>query len=152
VHDTLYRLLLDITAYTGLGFLGRVYLPGIVYNKHNAYDVGAFRCHIVSACQLKMHHEPQYKKYFHCTLTWIYHICEYDILMIFMVTVFKYNPSVHNVVAVNGAGYKGCKASGGTKVYKTGNDRITLARGRNFFICSIAGHCQSGMKIAVTAA
>jgi uncharacterized cupredoxin-like copper-binding protein len=37
-------------------------------------------------------------------------------------------------------------------VYKSGNDRVTLARGTNYFICSIPGHCQSGMKIAVTAA
>ncbi|KAJ3672905.1 hypothetical protein LUZ60_006279 [Juncus effusus] len=68
------------------------------------------------------------------------------------VLVFKYNPSVHNVVSTNAAGYKGCRAPGGAKVFKSGNDRITLARGRNFFICNFAGHCQSGMKIAVTAA
>ncbi|KAJ1697296.1 hypothetical protein LUZ63_005808 [Rhynchospora breviuscula] len=67
------------------------------------------------------------------------------------VLVFKYNPSVHDVVPVNGAAYKGCRAPGGAKAYKSGNDRITLARGRNFFICSNAGHCQSGMKVAVTA-
>ncbi|XP_078155412.1 basic blue protein-like [Carex rostrata] len=68
------------------------------------------------------------------------------------VLVFKYNPSVHNVVAVSAAGYKGCNSPRGAKVYKSGNDRVTLARGRNFFICGLAGHCQSGMKIAVTAA
>ncbi|XP_072973035.1 basic blue protein-like [Typha angustifolia] len=68
------------------------------------------------------------------------------------VLVFKYNPSVHNVVAVNAAGYSSCNAPRGAKIFKSGNDRITLARGRNFFICSFAGHCQSGMKIAVTAA
>ncbi|KAL6638553.1 hypothetical protein ACP70R_023664 [Stipagrostis hirtigluma subsp. patula] len=68
------------------------------------------------------------------------------------VLVFKYDSTAHNVVAVNAAGYKGCTAPRGAKVYKSGNDRVTLARGTNYFICSIPGHCQSGMKIAVTAA
>jgi hypothetical protein len=69
------------------------------------------------------------------------------------VLVFKYDSSAHNVVAVNAAGYKGCTAAPrGAKVYKSGNDRVTLARGTNYFICNFPGHCQAGMKIAVTAA
>ncbi|XP_062213037.1 chemocyanin-like [Phragmites australis] len=68
------------------------------------------------------------------------------------VLVFKYDSTAHDVVAVNAAGYKGCTRPRGAKVYKSGNDRVTLARGTNYFICSIPGHCQSGMKIAVTAA
>uniref|UniRef100_A0A453MIF0 Phytocyanin domain-containing protein n=1 Tax=Aegilops tauschii subsp. strangulata TaxID=200361 RepID=A0A453MIF0_AEGTS len=49
--------------------------------------------------------------------------------------------------------YKACaKPAKGAKVYKSGADRVTLNRGTNYFICSIPGHCQSGMKIAVTAA
>ncbi|XP_062213192.1 basic blue protein-like [Phragmites australis] len=68
------------------------------------------------------------------------------------VLVFKYGSSAHNVVAVNAAGYKGCTTPRGAKVYKSGNDRVTLARGTNYFICNFPGHCQSGMKIAVTAA
>ncbi|KAJ4750824.1 Basic blue-like protein [Rhynchospora pubera] len=68
------------------------------------------------------------------------------------VLVFNYNPSIHNVVAVNGAGYKSCKTPGGSKVFTSGKDRITLTRGTNYFICNFAGHCESGMKIAVTAA
>uniref|UniRef100_A0A0D9ZCA6 Plantacyanin n=1 Tax=Oryza glumipatula TaxID=40148 RepID=A0A0D9ZCA6_9ORYZ len=68
------------------------------------------------------------------------------------VLVFKYSPSAHNVVAVNAAGYKSCSAPRGAKVYKSGSDRVTLARGTNYFICSFPGHCQAGMKIAVTAA
>ncbi|WOL11895.1 basic blue protein-like isoform X2 [Canna indica] len=67
------------------------------------------------------------------------------------VLVFNYSPSAHNVVAVSAAGYNGCTAPRGSRVYKSGKDRITLARGTNYFICSFAGHCQSGMKIAVTA-
>ncbi|XP_020599160.1 basic blue protein-like [Phalaenopsis equestris] len=67
------------------------------------------------------------------------------------VLVFKYNRMLHNVVAVNAAGYNGCAAKGG-KIYKTGNDRIALARGPNYFICSIPGHCEGGMKLLVNAA
>lgn len=66
--------------------------------------------------------------------------------------VFKYNSANHNVVVVNSGGYKSCTMPRGSKVYQTGNDQIRLAKGQNFFICSFAGHCQSGMKIAVNAA
>ncbi|RWW17934.1 hypothetical protein BHE74_00044639 [Ensete ventricosum] len=62
-----------------------------------------------------------------------------------------YKPSVHNVVAVSAADYRGCSAPRGSRIFTSGNDRITLARGTNYFICSFAGHCQAGMKIAVTA-
>uniref|UniRef100_A0A0E0KBI2 Plantacyanin n=1 Tax=Oryza punctata TaxID=4537 RepID=A0A0E0KBI2_ORYPU len=65
------------------------------------------------------------------------------------VLVFSYDPSVHNVVAVDAGGYSGCRESG-TK-YSSGNDRITLGRGTSYFICSISGHCGAGMKMAVTA-
>ncbi|KAM0886528.1 hypothetical protein ACQ4PT_029632 [Festuca glaucescens] len=64
-----------------------------------------------------------------------------------------YDATAHDVVAVSAAGYKACtKPARGAKVYKSGADRVTLARGTNYFICSVPGHCQSGMKIAVTAA
>ncbi|XP_051177040.1 chemocyanin [Lolium perenne] len=69
------------------------------------------------------------------------------------VLVFKYDATAHDVVAVSAAGYKACaKPARGAKVYKSGADRVTLARGTNYFICSVPGHCQSGMKIAVNAA
>ncbi|KAK1314914.1 hypothetical protein QJS10_CPA06g01847 [Acorus calamus] len=68
------------------------------------------------------------------------------------VLVFKYNRSVHNVVGVDGRSYSSCATPRGAKTYNSGNDRIKLARGTNYFICNIPGHCQSGMKIAVTAA
>ncbi|KAB1207030.1 Basic blue protein [Morella rubra] len=67
------------------------------------------------------------------------------------VLVFNYSPAAHNVVAVNKAGYSTCKSPPGAKVYQTGKDRIKLVKGQNLFICSFAGHCQSGMKVAVTA-
>ncbi|KAL5218958.1 hypothetical protein ABZP36_019642 [Zizania latifolia] len=66
--------------------------------------------------------------------------------------VFKYDSSAHNVAAVDAAGYKGCTTPRGAKVFKSGSDRVTLARGTNYFICNFPGHCQAGMKLAVTAA
>ena len=66
--------------------------------------------------------------------------------------MFKYNPLVHNVVAVNAAGYNGCSTPRGSRVLTSGKDRVTLARGRNYFICNSVGHCQSGMKMAIVAA
>ncbi|CAK7357011.1 unnamed protein product [Dovyalis caffra] len=68
------------------------------------------------------------------------------------VLVFNYNPAAHNVVGVSKAGYNSCTAPRGAKFFTSGKDRIKLKRGQNFFICTFAGHCQSGMKIAVTAA
>ncbi|XVE67344.1 hypothetical protein DITRI_Ditri08aG0153000 [Diplodiscus trichospermus] len=70
----------------------------------------------------------------------------------FNAAVFKYNPSIHNVVAVNRTGYNSCASTKGAKVFRSGKDQIKLAKGQNFFICSIAGHCQAGMKLAVNAA
>ncbi|XP_018842089.2 basic blue protein-like [Juglans regia] len=67
------------------------------------------------------------------------------------ILVFNYSAAAHNVVAVNKVGYNACTAPRGSKVYQTGKDRIKLVKGQNFFICSFTGHCQSGMKIAVTA-
>ncbi|KAK9167216.1 hypothetical protein Scep_002407 [Stephania cephalantha] len=67
------------------------------------------------------------------------------------VLVFKYNPSIHNVVTVDRNGYNSCKTPRGARVLKTGNDRVRLAKGQNFFICNFVGHCESGMKIALNA-
>ena len=55
------------------------------------------------------------------------------------------------MVAVDKAGFNACKTSKGAKVYKNGTDQIKLGKGLNFFICTFAGHCESGMKIAVNA-
>ncbi|KAH6768792.1 plantacyanin [Perilla frutescens var. frutescens] len=64
----------------------------------------------------------------------------------------SYNSAIHNVVVVDKGGYKGCVTTpSGAKVFQTGKDQIKLKKGSNFFICTIPGHCQSGMKIAVTA-
>ncbi|OEL15998.1 Basic blue protein [Dichanthelium oligosanthes] len=62
---------------------------------------------------------------------------------------FNYDPTLHNVVAVDAGDYYGCRSSG--TAYGSGSDRITLGSGINYFICSLNGHCGMGMKMAVTA-
>lgn len=64
---------------------------------------------------------------------------------------FNYDPTIHNVVVVNQAGYTNCKTPAGAKVYKSGSDQIKLAKGQSYFICNFPGHCEAGMKIAVNA-
>ncbi|KAI3442675.1 Phytocyanin domain-containing protein [Psidium guajava] len=68
------------------------------------------------------------------------------------ILIFKYDPTTHNVVALDKGGYNNCRTPGTAKVYNSGNDRIKLAKGPNFFICNFPGHCESAMKIAVNAA
>ncbi|KAL3843711.1 hypothetical protein ACJIZ3_001114 [Penstemon smallii] len=65
--------------------------------------------------------------------------------------LFNYNSRIHNVVKVNKVGHDGCTTPRGATVYQTGKDQIKLGKGQNFFICNLPGHCQSGMKIAITA-
>ncbi|CAL5033027.1 unnamed protein product [Urochloa decumbens] len=68
------------------------------------------------------------------------------------VLLFNYKHGAHNVVQVNTvAQYSMCEVPRNATVWSSGNDRITLARGMSFYICGIPGHCQKGMKIAVTA-
>ncbi|XP_006653392.1 basic blue protein-like [Oryza brachyantha] len=67
------------------------------------------------------------------------------------VLVFTYDPSSHNVVAVSDVDYALCKVPANATTYSSGDDRVTLSRGVAFFICGFPGHCDKGMKIAVTA-
>ncbi|XP_076901795.1 basic blue protein-like [Bidens hawaiensis] len=64
--------------------------------------------------------------------------------------VFNYTKGAHNVVVTTKAGYDACKAAPSDKVYITGKDQITIAKGDNYFICTLPNHCAS-MKIKVTA-
>jgi hypothetical protein len=68
------------------------------------------------------------------------------------VAVFRYVPWIHNVVAVGEAGYDGCTTPPGSRTYTSGDDRVTLTAGDNFFICTRYGHCNLGMKMFVYAA
>ncbi|KAF3332448.1 basic blue protein-like protein [Carex littledalei] len=68
------------------------------------------------------------------------------------VLVFKYYRSAHNVIRVNAINYNRCQTPKGARVLRSGNDRVTLTKGMNYFICNFPGHCESGMKIAINAA
>ncbi|CAN4110646.1 unnamed protein product [Withania somnifera] len=63
---------------------------------------------------------------------------------------FKYAAGAHNVVKVDKAGFDSCNGSGG-QVFSSGDDKITLAQGTTYFICTIGQHCTNGVKAAVTA-
>ena len=63
--------------------------------------------------------------------------------------VFNYDPLLHNIAVVDIDGYNSCSASPSSEVCSTGNDAIKPSKGRTYFICSIPGHCDGGLKIAV---
>ncbi|KAK4438270.1 Chemocyanin [Sesamum alatum] len=65
--------------------------------------------------------------------------------------VFKYAVGRHNVVVVDKASYDSCSVPVGAPTYRSGNDKLTLNKGTNYFICGFTGHCQAGMKIAAIA-
>ncbi|KAL2254362.1 basic blue protein-like [Sesamum indicum] len=66
--------------------------------------------------------------------------------------VFKYAVGRHNVVVVDKGSYDSCSVPAGAPTYGSGNDKLTLKEGTNYFICGFTGHCHAGMKIAANAA
>ncbi|KAK8510363.1 hypothetical protein V6N13_100390 [Hibiscus sabdariffa] len=64
---------------------------------------------------------------------------------------FKYNKQFHDVVVVGKGGHDWCISTAGAPKLQTGDDRVTLKKGDNYFICSFPFHCLLGMKIAITA-
>ena len=69
----------------------------------------------------------------------------------FVVTVFNYDPSLHNVAVVDAKGYKSCTSTSSSQAYSSGKDKLKLSKGQNYFICSIPGHCDGGVKLSVNA-
>ena len=67
------------------------------------------------------------------------------------VLVFTYKRGVHDVARVSPREYRACRAGAGAERYSSGNDKVTLRKGVNYFLCSIPGHCSSGMKFTVNA-
>ncbi|OEL26937.1 Basic blue protein [Dichanthelium oligosanthes] len=65
--------------------------------------------------------------------------------------VFNYNRAVHDVAIVNAAAYRNCVVPRGARVLRSGRDKVKLGRGTHYFVCTVRGHCQAGMKIAVRA-
>ncbi|KAF3575133.1 hypothetical protein F2Q69_00062249 [Brassica cretica] len=63
---------------------------------------------------------------------------------------FQYGPS-HSVAMVNKAGFDACDSTGATQTFSGGDTKIDLTTvGTMHFICPTPGHCQGGMKLAVT--
>ncbi|KAI4966382.1 hypothetical protein ZWY2020_041102 [Hordeum vulgare] len=61
--------------------------------------------------------------------------------------VFSYSPA-HDVVEVSKADYDACTASKVVASYTGGSTKVKLTTaGKRYFICSIAGHCDAGMKL-----
>ncbi|XP_037488856.1 basic blue protein-like [Triticum dicoccoides] len=67
------------------------------------------------------------------------------------VLVFNYDPTALDVVKVSASEYEACAAPSGAKVLKSGADRVALALGPSYFICSVPAQCQAGIKMAVVA-
>ncbi|KAK8921392.1 hypothetical protein KSP39_PZI020566 [Platanthera zijinensis] len=68
------------------------------------------------------------------------------------ILVFRYNPAAHYVVKVNIDGYKSCSVVRDGLVYLSGNDRVKLTKGTNYFICTNSNYCAvGGMKLFVMA-
>ncbi|OVA07862.1 Plastocyanin-like [Macleaya cordata] len=63
---------------------------------------------------------------------------------------FTYGGS-HGVDVVNKGDYDSCSTGNALKTYTGGNTKITLdTAGPMYFVCPTAGHCDNGMKLAVT--
>ena len=60
--------------------------------------------------------------------------------------MFNYNRAVHDVAVVNAAAYRSCVVPRGARVLRSGRDKVRLGRGTHYFVCTVRGHCQAGMK------
>ncbi|KAG8046448.1 hypothetical protein GUJ93_ZPchr0008g11656 [Zizania palustris] len=63
---------------------------------------------------------------------------------------FTYSRELYDVVEVTMAGYDACSNANNISVFRSGNDVVTLtAVGTRYFLCSLTGRCDSGMKIRI---
>ncbi|KAL1330310.1 hypothetical protein HN51_047506 [Arachis hypogaea] len=111
---------------------------------------------VLLLCMLVLHSDMAYAATYRVgdAAGWTFHVTNWPNGKQFMsgdILVFNYAVGAHNVVVVNRAGYQTCSTPPGSTVYVSGNDRITLTKGLNYFICNFPGHCEGGMKIAVNA-
>ncbi|ERM93586.1 mavicyanin [Amborella trichopoda] len=64
---------------------------------------------------------------------------------------FNYPQGQHNVVKVDGSGFKKCQEEPNNGTLTSGADKITLATpGNKWYICSVGYHCESGQKLKIT--
>ncbi|KAF9613461.1 hypothetical protein IFM89_008308 [Coptis chinensis] len=65
--------------------------------------------------------------------------------------VFDFPTGLHAVAEVTKAGYDSCNGASPLSSQTTGPASITLATsGEHYYICTVDGHCLSGMKLAIT--
>uniref|UniRef100_A0A1D1YFS1 Blue copper protein n=1 Tax=Anthurium amnicola TaxID=1678845 RepID=A0A1D1YFS1_9ARAE len=66
---------------------------------------------------------------------------------------FNYSTTLHNVLEVTSGGYGSCSTANPIYTDRSGSTTITLnTPGTRYFICGVPGHCDRGMKLAVTVA
>ncbi|KAH7847912.1 hypothetical protein Vadar_031545 [Vaccinium darrowii] len=65
--------------------------------------------------------------------------------------IFLYKQGAHNVVKViNGTDFQQCTVPSRAVTLSTGDDVITLAEGKHWYICGFSNHCLNGMKLVIT--
>lgn len=68
-------------------------------------------------------------------------------------SVFNYAGGAHTVDEVSAADYAACSSSKALSSDSAGTTTVTLkTAGKHYFICGVAGHCSSGMKLVVDVA
>ncbi|KAL3531124.1 hypothetical protein ACH5RR_010446 [Cinchona calisaya] len=65
------------------------------------------------------------------------------------ILIFNCDSSLHNVLAVDLNGDKGCNASAKARTCSSGKDQIKFSREGNYFICTFPGHCESGLEDSI---
>ncbi|CAN6202067.1 unnamed protein product [Urochloa humidicola] len=66
---------------------------------------------------------------------------------------FKYTGGAHTVDEVSAADYAACSSANALSSDSAGSTTVTLkTAGKHYFICGVAGHCSSGMKLVVDVA
>lgn len=79
--------------------------------------------------------------------------CSCNFLFLFISSEFKYAGGAHTVDEVSAADYAACSSSNALSTDSTGTTTVTLkTAGKHYFICGVAGHCSSGMKLVVDVA
>jgi len=129
-------------------FLGKTSLFPILIKKSLIYmTLSIFQCFILILWLIS------FFSFLSSILLKIIKFLERKYNFLYVCAVFNYRQGAHNVVAVTKEVYDKCSTPRrGSKVYRSGKDRVRLVKGQNYFMCNFPGHCGSGVKIAINAA
>ncbi|CAL4999393.1 unnamed protein product [Urochloa decumbens] len=64
--------------------------------------------------------------------------------------MFNFATGSHDVAEVDKSGYDGCSGSSSSNTINNGPATVKLTAGTHYYICTFSGHCDGGMKLAVT--